>query len=214
MAARVLNRTLARVLALAVAHAVALAALVAGALALSGCPHDWATYSSVSTDEARGDAGPGASKGDAAAEGGSAAEADSGGPPGGDLVFATFPDRAPFIEADATGIVLATTGGSVVSCDHHDCTTSMRSIASMQHDIRALAIGDDYVACAPAGPASTARASSSEASPTAVSASCASMDLTLSGSARPAYRAARSRRATPTRRIASSSPATPFHRTR
>jgi hypothetical protein len=161
MAARVLNRVLARVLA----RAVELAALVAGAVALGGCPHDWATYASVSTDEAREDAGTGASESGAAAEGGPSADADAGGSPGDDLVFATLPEKPLFLEADAIGIVVATTGGSVVSCDHHDCTTSMRSIASMQHDIRALAIGDDYVAWAARGDHVVRRSSRSTPGP-------------------------------------------------
>jgi hypothetical protein len=157
MAARVLSRALTR--------AVELTALCAGAVALGGCPHDWATYESVSTDEAHDDAGTGASESGAAVEGGPTADADSGGSPGGDLVFATFPEKPLFIEADATGIVIATTGGSVVSCDHHDCTTSLRSIASMQHDIRALAIGDDYVAWAARGDHVVRRSSRSTPGP-------------------------------------------------
>ena len=140
-----------RVLIRALASAVEIASLAAVAVVLGGCPHDWATYEAVSSDEPHDDAGPGAAEAGTGAEAGPLTDGDSGGSPAGDPLFATFPERPLFIEADATGIVLATTGGSVVSCDHHDCTASLRSIASMQHDIRALAIGDDYVAWAARG---------------------------------------------------------------
>ncbi|MDB5217584.1 MAG: hypothetical protein JWO86_5511 [Myxococcaceae bacterium] len=160
MASRVLSRAHVRI----VARALHVAALAAGAVVLGGCPHDWATYESVSTDDPH-DATTGASEGGSAAETGANVDGDSGGTPSSDPLFATFPEKPLFIEADAQGIVLATTGGSVVSCDHHDCTASMRSIASMQHDIRALAIGDDFVAWAARGDHAARRSSRSTPGP-------------------------------------------------
>jgi hypothetical protein len=153
MAARVLNR------------AVELGALVGCAVALGGCPHDWATYAAVSSDEPRGDAAPGSQEAgpDTGPEAG--AGGDAGGTLPGDGLFATFPEKPLLIEADADGIVIATTDGSVVSCDHHDCTASMRSIASMQHDIRALAIGDGYVGWAARGDHVVRRSSRSTPGP-------------------------------------------------
>ena len=144
--------------------ALPLAIVAACAVALAGCPHDWATYESVSTEEPQNDASPGASESGT----GVAAEAGADGEAGGtssDGLFANVPEKPLFLEADADGIVVATTGGSVFSCDHHDCTTSMRSIASMQHDIRALAIGDDYVAWAARGDHVVRRSSRSTPGP-------------------------------------------------
>lgn len=143
---------------------LSLAIVAASAVALAGCPHDWATYESVSSSEPESDASPNASEAgpDISSEAGAGGDA-SGAP--ADSFFATITEKPLFIEADADGIVVATTGGSVLSCDHHDCTTSMRSIASMQHDIRALAIGDDYVAWAARGDHVVRRSSRSTPGP-------------------------------------------------
>ena len=144
--------------------ALGCAALAACALVLGGCPHDWATYESVSTDAPGNDASPNAAETGAGvgAEGGTGGDGGSAADEG---LFATFSDKPLFIEADADGIVVATSGGSVSSCDHHDCTASMRSIASMQHDIRALAIGEGYVAWAARGDHVLRRSSRSTAGP-------------------------------------------------
>lgn len=122
-----------------------LAAYGACVVTLAACPHDWASYESVTTDTASTD--PAASP---AADGGPSV-AETGASPANEALVATFPEKPLFLEADAEGIVLATTAGSIVACDHHDCAASTRNVASMQHDIRALALGEGYVAWASRG---------------------------------------------------------------
>jgi len=143
-------------------HVLSAAVVVASSLALAGCPHDWATYEAVSSDAPGTDASPNVPDGGAEA---TDVPGTEGGSAPGDGLFANVPDKPLFIEADADGIVVATTGGSVFSCDHHDCSASMRSIASMQNDIRALAIGGDYVAWAARGDHVVRRSSRSTPGP-------------------------------------------------
>ena len=139
------------------------AIVVASSLVLAGCPHDWASYESVSSEPPGGDSSPNVPEG--GVEAAVVPPSGDGGSTAGDDLFATVPDKPLFLEADADGIVVATTGGSVFSCDHHDCTASMRSIASMQKDIRALAIGDDFVAWAARGDHVVRRSSRSTPGP-------------------------------------------------
>lgn len=121
---------------------------VALAFVLAGCPHDWAAF-----------------------ERSEIASATDGGPPGveagGDAnanaaveTFATLAEKPTLLAADAEGIVFVTVEGSVLSCAHASlgCATP-GTIASMQHEVRSLAMGHGFVAWAARGDRAVRRAS-------------------------------------------------------
>ncbi|MDB4933271.1 MAG: hypothetical protein JWP87_243 [Labilithrix sp.] len=127
------------------------------ALAIAGCPHDWSSFETVPTEEPSQGASPATP--DAGPGGGAEGSAPSSGP-----VFATLPEKPTLIEADDEGIVMATTEGSVIACDHQSCASS-RNIASGQHDVRGLALGGGFVAWAARGDNAVRRTSRSTPGP-------------------------------------------------
>jgi hypothetical protein len=135
MADRVLSRS---------TELLAVASCAVAALVVAGCPHDWSSYESVPSEEpAQHDIDSSPATPDPSTEAGGPGV--TGGP-----VYATFPEKPILIEADPEGVVLATSEGSVIACDHQGCGSS-RNVATGQHDIRALAIGGGFVAWAARG---------------------------------------------------------------
>lgn len=118
------------------------AAVASSALAVAGCPHDWSSFASVPTDDPQPDGAPTVP--------GSVAEAGVDAPAASDTVFAALSEKPTVLTADAEGIVFITKEGSVLACGHESCA-NMRTVASSQHDLRAVALGDGFIAWAARG---------------------------------------------------------------
>lgn len=120
------------------------------AVLLVGCPHDWDAFEGVPESAA-----PSAAT---APDGGAPSSAAPPAAIGAPTVFATIADPPMLVVADADGIVLATTSGSVLACPHTGCA-SPTTIASGQKDIRGLAAAGGFVAWGARGDEHARRAS-------------------------------------------------------
>jgi hypothetical protein len=121
---------------------VELAAVASCSLAIAGCPHDWSSFASVPTDDPRQDS--------ALAMPDAPVEAGTDAPGANETLYAKLSEKPTVITADAEGIVFITKEGSVLACGHDGCG-NMRTVASGQHDLRAVALGDGFIAWAARG---------------------------------------------------------------